>query len=134
MLNVAPRLVFLVLYFSQEMEKKNLSERKCLVSEYNDLIESIKIEQKEEAEIQKVRHEEIQRDLQKKNEDLEEEKKESAEKNEDLVATLDESRIVLREKDQEIDILNEEIFKVPTYFSTLNLQYLGSKRCPLNHL
>ena len=116
------------------MERKNISERKCLVSEYNDLIESIKIEQKEEAEIQKVRHEEIQRDLQKKNEDLEEEKKESAEKNEDLVATLDESRIVLREKDQEIDILNEEIFKVPTYFSTLNLQYLGSKRCPLNHL
>ncbi|XP_063678495.1 ninein-like [Bolinopsis microptera] len=96
----------------QEMERKNLSERKCLVSEYNDLIESIKIEQKEEAEILRVRHEEIKRDLQKKNEDLEEEKKESAKKNEDLVATLDESQIVLREKDQEIDILNEEIFKL----------------------
>ena len=84
------------------MERKSLSERKSLVSEYNDLIESMKTEKKEEVEILKNQQEDLRKNLE--------------QKNEDLVAALDESRELVREKDLEIDDLNEEIFKVALIF------------------
>ena len=110
----------------QEIERNNLSERKSLVAEYNDLIESMKTEQKEEVEILKNRHEEVKKDLLQKNQDLEEMKRDLKEQNdnleevkkdffekkEDLEAALNETQEALKEKDQEIDDLNEEIFKV----------------------
>ena len=112
--------------FLQEIERNNLSERKSLVAEYNDLIESMKTEQKEEVEILKNRHEEVKKDLLQKNQDLEEMKRDLKEQNdnleevkrdffekkEDLEAALNETQEALKEKDQEIDDLNEEIFKV----------------------
>ena len=95
------------------MERKSLSERKSLVSEYNDLIDSMKTEKKEEVEILKNQQEDLRKNLEQKNEDL---RKNLEQKNEDLVAALDESRELVREKDMEIDDLNEEIFKVILVF------------------
>ena len=70
----------------------------------------MKTEQKEEAEILKSRHEEVKRDLVQKNEDLE--------------TALDVSQEVLREKEQEIDNLNEEIFKVRSKVLNNNISNL----------
>lgn len=83
---------------NQDIERKSLSERKSLVSEYNDLIDSMKTEHEEEVEILKNQQEDLRKNLE--------------QRNEDLVAALDESRELVREKDLEIDDLNEEIFKV----------------------